>query len=37
MRARLVRTLRGRFDRRFTTIVAGGGFGKTTLLAQTLA
>ena len=35
-RARLVSVLHARFDRPVTTIVAGAGFGKTTLLAQAM-
>lgn len=34
LRPRLIEPLRGRFDRRLTVLVAGPGFGKTTLLAQ---
>ena len=37
VRPRLLATLRGRFDRRVTVVVAGPGFGKTTLLAQALS
>lgn len=36
-RARLVGVLRGRFDRRLTEVVAGPGFGKSTLLAQAVS
>jgi DNA-binding SARP family transcriptional activator len=36
-RSRLLTALRGRFDRRLTLVVAGAGFGKTTLLAQAVA
>ena len=35
-RARLIGRLAGRFDRRATLVVAGPGFGKSTLLAQAL-
>jgi len=34
MRTRLLSLMSGRFDRPVTTLVAGAGFGKTTLLAQ---
>lgn len=34
LRGRLVRRLRGRFDRRLTVVEAGAGFGKSTLLSQ---
>jgi LuxR family maltose regulon positive regulatory protein len=37
VRSRLLAALRGRFERRITAIVAGPGFGKTTLLAQAIA
>ncbi|MGH9049352.1 MAG: BTAD domain-containing putative transcriptional regulator, partial [Acidimicrobiia bacterium] len=37
VRARLLAVLRGRFERRITAVVAGPGFGKTTLLAQAIA
>ena len=37
MRGRLIEPLRGRFERRLTVIVAGPGFGKTTLLGQAMA
>ena len=36
VRNRLVSLLDARFDRKVTTIVAGAGFGKTTLLAQAM-
>jgi DNA-binding SARP family transcriptional activator len=36
-RSRLLAALRDRFDRRLTLVVAGAGFGKTTLLAQAVA
>ncbi len=36
VRTRLVSVLDARFDRLVTTIVAGAGFGKTTLLAQAM-
>lgn len=36
LRPRLVELLAGRHGRRLTTVVAGAGFGKTTLLAQAL-
>src|SRR5688572_11342855 len=36
VRARLLAVLRGRFERRVTALVAGPGFGKTTLLVQAL-
>ncbi len=35
-RPRLVRELAGRFDRRLTVVVAGAGYGKTTLLSQSV-
>lgn len=37
VRARLLAVLRGRFERRVTAVVAGPGFGKTTLLTQAVA
>lgn len=36
LRGRLVRTLRGRFERRLTVVEAGAGFGKSTLLSQAI-
>lgn len=36
MRGRLIEPLRGRFERRLTVLVAGPGFGKSTLLAQAM-
>ena len=36
-RDRLLGQLRGRFERRLTLVVAGPGFGKTSLLAQAAA
>ena len=35
-RPRLLRELAGRFDRRLTIVVAGAGYGKTTLLSQSV-
>ena len=37
LRPRLLTTLQQRFERRLTTLVAGPGFGKTSLLAQAVA
>ncbi len=34
LRPRLLTTLQQRFERRLTTLVAGPGFGKTSLLAE---
>ncbi len=37
VRGRLLESIRGRWDRRLTAVLAGAGFGKSTLVAQSIA